>query len=117
MIGNREAFGKRYIVLPFFNLCIVKLFHPTAIQADQMIMVLAFVDLVNRLARFKVAAIQQAGLLKLCQHPVNRGQANVGSVLKKYAKNIFCGHVPLFTDLKNLENFQPRQRCLKTCAF
>jgi hypothetical protein len=78
-----------------------------------MVMVLPFIDFVNGLTGLKVAAIQQAGLFKLRQHPVDRGQANIGTFFEQDPKNIFRGHVSLFTDLKNLKDFQPRQRCLQ----
>jgi hypothetical protein len=42
-------------------------------------MVLALVELEHRLAGLEVAARQQPGLLELHQHPVDRGQADVGA--------------------------------------
>src|SRR5690606_22822925 len=41
-----EAAGLGDHLLALFNLGVVKLFHPTAVQADQVIMVLAFVELI-----------------------------------------------------------------------
>ena len=117
VIGNLEALGQRNVVLPLLNLGVVKLLHLAAVQTHQMIMVLPLIDLVDGLARLKVAAIQQAGLFKLRQYPVDRGQANVGTFLEQHPKDIFSRHVSLFTDLKNLQNFQSRQRRLETGTF
>jgi hypothetical protein len=55
--------------------------------------VLALVQLVDRLAAFEVAAAQDAGLLELRQHPVHRGQADVGAVTSSTRKHVFGRHV------------------------
>lgn len=45
-----EATRLGHALLPRFNLGVVKLFDVTAIQADQVVVVLAFIDFVNRFA-------------------------------------------------------------------
>ena len=93
-------------MLALLNLGIVKLLNLAAIQAHQMVVVLAFIELIHRLAGFKIAAVQQAGLLKLCQHAVHGGQPYILAVFQQHPENIFCRHVSLFTRLKDLQNFQ-----------
>ena len=56
MVGNGESLEFRHGMLAFFNFGIIELFHTAAIEADQMVMVLAFIELVHCLAALKVAA-------------------------------------------------------------
>ena len=71
-------------------------------------MVLPFIELVHRLTALKRAAAQQAGLLKLGEHPVHRGQAHIGAVLQQNAVYIFGRHMPLRAVLEHLQYFQTR---------
>jgi hypothetical protein len=72
--------------------------------------VLTLVQLVNGLAAFKVVATQNAGLFKLQQHPVHRGQTDVGMFGQQMPKHVFSRHVALRAFLKDLQNLQARQR-------
>ena len=117
MVGNRKALVQRHCLLTFFNLGIVELLDLAAVQAHQVIVVLTFIDFVHRLARLKVTSIEQAGLLELGQYAVNRGQADVGAFFKQHAKHVFGRHVALPPELKNLQDFQARQRGLEAGAF
>ena len=82
-----------------------------------MVVMLAFVKLVNGLATLKMTSGQNIGLLKLSQHPVNSGQTHVGLFFKQDPENIFGRHVPLVAILKNLEDFQPGQGDLEPVTF
>ena len=106
MVGNFKAFGLGDGLLAGLDLGVVKLFHPPAVQAHHVVVVLAFIEFVHRFATLKVVAVQQTGLFKLRQHPVDRGQANVGVFLQQLAKHVFGRHVALHTALENLEDFQ-----------
>lgn len=50
VVSDLEAFGVSHIVLAFFNLGVVKLLDLAAVQAHQVVVVLAFIDLVDGLA-------------------------------------------------------------------
>ena len=52
------------IVLAAFNLGIHELLDAAAVEADQVVVVLARVKLINRLSRLEVTAQQQTGLLE-----------------------------------------------------
>ena len=65
MVRNREAFGLGNRLLALFNFNVKKFFNLAAVKAHQMVVVLTFVEFVNGLARFKIAPVEQAGLLKL----------------------------------------------------
>ena len=54
MVCQCEAFERGNASLATFNLCIVKLFNASTIQTDQMIVVLAFIEFVDRFAAFKM---------------------------------------------------------------
>jgi hypothetical protein len=93
----------------FLDLGIEKLLHPAAVQADQVVVVLAFVEFVDRLARLEIAAREQAGLLELHEHAVHGGQADVGVIFQQDAVDVFSRHVPALGVLKDLEDLQSRQ--------
>lgn len=117
MVGNVESLVLGHRLLALFDLRVVKLFHPAAVQAHQMVMVLTFVEFVNRFAAFKMAASQNVSLLKLSQHAVHRGQTHIGAFLQQHSEHVLGGHVPLVTFLEDLQDFQPRQGCLEAGTF
>ena len=108
MFLQLEAVLRGDFFLPPLDLRIEKLHHPTAVQAHQMVVVRAFVDLEHRLARLEVTAQQNAGLLELGQHAVHRGQTDVLLLVEQHAVHIFRSHVALRALLKNLQNAQAR---------
>ena len=56
---------------------IVELLHAAALHAQQVVVVTALVEFVDRFVIVETLADQNAGLLELGQHPVDRGQADV----------------------------------------
>ena len=80
VVGNGKTLELGDSLLALFYLGVVKLFDLAAVQAHQMVMVLALVDFIHRLAGLEIAAVEQARLLELRQHPVHRGQADVGAL-------------------------------------
>ena len=77
MIADFEAALFGNAILSFFDLRVVELFDAPAIDADQMVVVLAVVDFEDGLAGFEKVAFEQAGLLELGQYAIDGGQANV----------------------------------------
>src|SRR5574343_284155 len=106
MVGKFKDFGLGHRLLAGFDFRVVELFHPAAVQAHHVVVVLAFVEFVHRLAALEMVAVQQTGLLELGQHPVHRGQADVGAFLQQLAEHVFGCHVALHAALENLEDFQ-----------
>ena len=117
MVGDRKALQPGDRMLPLLYLGIVKLLDNAAIQTHQMIVVLTFVEFIDRLAAFKMTAAQDAGLLELREHPVNRRQPHVRPLPEKHPKHVLGSHVALLTFLEDFQNFQPRQRGLEPRAF
>ncbi len=97
-------------MLPLLDRSVIELFNPAAVQTDQVVVVLAFVQFVDRLAAFEVAPQQNASLLELRQHPVHGGQSDVGVVLQHHAKHVFGRHVTLAASLEDFQDLQARQR-------
>ncbi|MNV86275.1 hypothetical protein D3C71_1802970 [compost metagenome] len=99
---HQPAFGLGNGLLTLFNLRVVKLFHLATRCADEVVVVLALVELIDSLAAFKVATNQNAGLLELREHAVHGGQANVRPIFQQHTKNIFSRHVALRAFLEDL---------------
>ena len=76
MVGDFKAFGSGNRVLPILDVGIEKLLHMAAIKANQMVVVLTFIEFVYRFAALKLAAGEQTGLFKLHQHAIDGGQPN-----------------------------------------
>jgi len=94
-------------LLALFDLGVKELFHPTALQADQMVVVLALVELKHGLAGFEIVTFQQTCLFELCQHAIDGCQADVLVVLDQLAIDIFGGQVLLFGILEQFQDFEP----------
>ena len=105
VVGNFETLGLCDIVLPLLNACVVKLFNAAAIQAHQVVMVLALVELIDEFATLKLTARQNAGLLKLHQYAVDSGQTNIGTLFQGETVNVLGTHMPLPAFLEKFQNF------------
>ena len=117
MVGDLETFGAGNVLLAAFNFSVKELLNPAAIEAHQMVVVLAFVELVDRFAAFKLAAGQQTGLLELHQHAVDGGQANVGAFVQDQAVHILGAHVALAAFVEQLQDRQSRQGGFEASVF
>ena len=82
-----------------------------------MIVVLALVQLEHGLAGLEVIARQDAGLLELHQHPVDRGEADVGVLGEQGAKHVLRAHVPFLGLLEDLEHLDARQGRLEAAVL
>ena len=65
MIRNSEALSLGDRLLALFDLGVIKLLHFAAVKANQVIVVLSFVELVHRFPTLKLAAAQNTGLFEL----------------------------------------------------
>ena len=65
VVRDGESLGLGDRLLAVFDFGVVKLFDLAAVKANEVVMVLAFVEFVDRLAAFKLAAAQNAGLFEL----------------------------------------------------
>ncbi|OIQ66240.1 hypothetical protein GALL_521920 [mine drainage metagenome] len=65
MIGDGKALGVRHVVLKLLDLGIKKLFNPATIKTDQVVVVVALVEFIDRFVALEMAAGQYGSLLKL----------------------------------------------------
>ena len=96
--------------LALFDIGVVELLDAPALQAYQVVVVPALVELVDRLAAFEMMPHQQPRLLELRQHAVHRRQAGVGAFLEQYFVDVFGRQMAHLAFLEQLEDAQPRQR-------
>jgi len=104
-------------LLALFDFSIAEFFHPAALQADQVVVVFALVELKHGLARFKIVTLQQTRLLELRQRAIDGRQADVLVVLDQLAVDIFGSEVLLPGILEQFQDFEPRMRGLETDVF
>ncbi|MPM31290.1 hypothetical protein SDC9_77845 [bioreactor metagenome] len=117
VILNQPALLLGDQVLAFFDLGVVELLDLAASRTHEVVMVLAFVEFVDGLAAFEVAAQQDAGLLELRENAVNGCKADVGTFFQQYAENVFSRHVTLLSFLEDVEDLQSGKRRFEAGAF
>lgn len=117
MVSDVKTFGVRDVLLSAFNFGVEKLLNPPTIQAHQMVVVLPFVQFINRFTAFELAAGEQSGLLKLHQHAVDGGQSDVSTLFQHQAVNVFGAHVALAAFLEQLQYGESRQGGFEARVF
>ncbi len=105
MFGELETPLLGNALLTFFNFIVKKLFHQSAIQAHQMVMVRAFIELEDSLARLEMVATQQAGLLELGEYPVNGCQTDIEVFGQQKLVHVLGRQVAHGAALKDLKYF------------
>src|SRR5207302_348161 len=124
VLADLEAAIARDPELPLFDLRIEEFLNAAALQANQVIVVTALVQLEHRFARLEMVADQQPRLLELRQHAVHRRQADVDTVGQQLLVDILGGQMPDLALLEQVDDPQPRQQVrialgtpLRTDAF
>ena len=104
-------------VLAFLDFAVEEFLDLAALQADQMIVVVAQVEFEHGLVAVEVVANQQPGLLELGQHAVDGGEADILAFVGKQAIHLLGSHVPLVALLEQIEDLQARQCGFETDAL
>ena len=117
MVLQLEAARLRDAALALLDLGVEELLDPAAVEADEVVVVLALVQLEHRLAGLEVGARQDAGLLELHQHAVDGGQADVGVLGEQHLVDVLGAHVALRRLLEHLEHLDARQRRLQAAVL
>src|SRR5262245_8247095 len=104
-----EAALARDVVLPLLDLAVVELLDAAALQAHQVVVVPALVELEHRLAVLEVLPRQQAGLLELRQHAVHGGEADVDALGDERLVDVLGRKVAHLARLEQLQDLAPRQ--------
>ena len=107
----------RDLVLPFLDLGVVELLDASALHADEMVVMLAFVQLEDRLAGFEMVTNQKPGLLKLRQHAINGRETDVETFGQELFVDIFGGQMPHLGRLEQVDDLDAWQRGLEAGAF
>lgn len=105
------------LALPLLDLGVVELLHTAALHAQQVVVVAALVELIDRLFVVEMMSDQQAGLLELGQDPVDRGQADVLVLPVQQAMDLVCRKVAPRRLLEQTQDAQTRPGRLQTHAF
>ena len=117
MIGKLKSLLSGDPTLPILDLGITKLFHPAAVQADQVIVMGSLVELKDRLTRLKMAARENSSLLKLGQDAIHGGQANIDGLGQQCPIDILGREMPCTRPMKNIQNLQPGRSDLQAGCF
>src|SRR5688572_23721412 len=114
---KREAALARDLVLALLDVGVIELLDPAALQAHQVVVVAALVELVNRLAGLEVLAREQPRLLELLEHAVDGGEADVDAVGEERLVDVLRGQVPHLARLEQLQDLAPGQSRLKAAIL
>lgn len=76
VIGQLETFRLCNFILAFFDDVIAEFFDSAAFDTDDVIMVLAAIQLENRIASLEMMTFDQSCSLELGQDPIYRGQTD-----------------------------------------
>ena len=117
MILDREAARFGYLDLPFLDLRVVELFHVTAFDADDVVVVPALLQLENGFTALEVMAYEKTGLLELREHAIHRGKAGVGAFLQQRLVHVLGREVTHRAFLEDFEDAQARGRRFEADGF
>ena len=116
LLDDEASFGGDP-VLPIFDLRVEELFNFPTLNANQVVVVAAFIELENRLAGFEVVTFEQAGLLELGQYPINGRQTDVHVFGDEQPIHVFSGEMAGFDFLEQVEDLEPRKGRLQADTF
>ena len=109
MAAQREAARARDVGLAFFDVGVVELLDAAALQAEEVVMVPALVQLEYRLAGLEVLTRKQAGLLELREDAVDRRETHIDALGEERLVDILRGEMPDLARLEALEDLSPGQ--------
>lgn len=99
--------------LALFDTPIDKLFYMTAIETQDVVVMLTGIELEHRHAVGKMVARHEPCCLKLGQHAINGGETNILTGVNKAAIDVFGRQMAVTAGLEDLENLDSRQRHLE----
>src|SRR5690554_5810441 len=101
------------IVLKLFDIGIVKFFNFATVCANQMVMMVTVIQFKNGTCTVKLTTRQNAGLLKLSQDTIDRGQSDIYVFRYQSPVNVFRALMPGVGTPENIKNFEARKRGFK----
>ena len=113
VLSDLEAAIAGDLVLPLLDLRVVELLDAAALQADEVIVVAALVQLEHRLARLEMVADEEPGLLELRQHPIDGREADVEALGQQLSIDVLGGQVTDLRRFEQVDDLEPRHRGLE----
>lgn len=104
-------------VLQGFDFRIVEFRYLAAFDADDVVVVVAFVQFVNRFAAFEMVALQNTRLLELGQNAVNRRNADFHTFFQQNTVHVFRTQMLFGMRFEQVQNFQTRAGHLQAAVF
>lgn len=114
VVGQLEAEVVCNHLLAPLDLVIGKLFDPAAFHANDMIVVFIGCHFEDRMSAFEVVANDQTRFLKLREHAVDGGEADLLVVLDEMLVDILRAEMVHIGAFQNLQDLESRQRDLET---
>jgi len=99
--------------LPLFDSGVHELFDLAAVKTDDMVVMLALVELEHRGGALEVMPRDQPGRLELRQHPIDGRKPDVLVRLEQVLINVLRAHVARRRGAEDFEDLEPRQRYLE----
>src|SRR5258706_1463824 len=113
VVVDREAAVLGDLDLALLDVGVVELLDAAALQAHEVVVVAALVQLVDRLAALEMVAYQQARLLELREHAVHRREPHVGVLVEELAVHVLGREVALVAVLEQVQHLEARDRHLE----
>src|SRR5271165_5963652 len=94
VIADLESQSLRHRLLPLLDASVDELLHMAAVDADDVIVVRALVQLEHRHAALEMVAGNESGGLELGEDAIHRRQADVLIRYQKLLVDVLGAHVP-----------------------
>lgn len=104
-------------MLPLFDVGVVKLFYPAALQTHEMIVVGTLIEFEDGATTLEMVAHEEPGLLELREYSIDRRQANISVLIEEQLVDVFGGKVALTRAVEKLKHFESRDGRLKAAFF
>jgi outer membrane protein assembly factor BamE len=114
---EREAARARDLGLALLDVGVVELLDPAALQAQQVVVVAALVQLEYRFAGLEMLTGEETGLLELGEDAVDGGEADVDAFGKQRLVDVFGREVAHLAALEELEDLAPGQGGLEPAVL
>src|SRR5215471_12702683 len=99
--------------LPLLDFGVVELLDPSALKANQVVVMMPFIQLEDRLPGLEMMTDEKARLLELRQHAINGGKTDVETLSKQLPIDVLGREVPHFRHLEQVDDLQPRHSRLE----
>ena len=107
------ALGGNFI-LALLDFGVVEFFDPAALDAHEMIVMAALVQLEHGFAGFEMMPDEESRLLELREHAIDRGEPGLGTFAGQHLVDFLGGKMAHRTFFEQLEYAQARQRRFET---